>query len=309
MQKKSRVDLAVIDSGTAHYFSLVAFKLAGVPVAVNFHNVRWPIGYEPKGGVKGIVRKLDSWFFRRVPIALLGCSPECGFQARTDGADHLPFFMWTGQFMPDGFRQPPRSQDTSSPFRLLFAGRIERSKGVFDLLTLASSLKGRAGRQVLVEFCGDGSVLSELRSEVERLGLAEIVFIRGRLSGVELAEAYLRSDALIVPTRGDFCEGMPLVCAEAILSGKPVITSRLSNALPVLGGAIAEAEPQNIESYLSIIEAMVDRPGFYERHQAACAYVSAQFFDRSQSYAAALDRLIEFSRPGYTRLTNYDNLF
>jgi hypothetical protein len=37
-------DVALIDSGSAHYFSLAIFALMGVPVAVNFHNVRWPQG-------------------------------------------------------------------------------------------------------------------------------------------------------------------------------------------------------------------------------------------------------------------------
>lgn len=50
-------------------------------------------------------------------------------------------------------------------------------------------------------------------------------------------------------TRRDFCEGMPLVCAEAMLSGKPVVTSRLSNALPVIGDTILEAQPEDIKSY------------------------------------------------------------
>lgn len=307
--KRNGVDLAVIDSGTAHYFSLAAFKLAGIPVAVNFHNVRWPIGYEPSGSVKRLVRKLDSWFFRNVAIGALGCSPECSNQARADGAGNLPFFPWSGQFIAEGFNSALNPHEASLPFRLLFAGRVERNKGVFDLLTVASSLKGRTGRQIVVEFCGDGTALDELRHEIGRLELSGMVTARGRLSPSELAEAYARCDALILPTRGDFCEGMPLVAAEAVLSGKPVITSRLSNALPVMGGAIAEAEPENIQSYVNVIAAMADDPEIYERHQRECDQVSRQFLDRSQSFAAALDRLIETVRPRHELLRDYDIIF
>jgi len=307
--RRNGIDLAVIDSGTAHYFSLAAFKLYGIPVAVNFHNVRWPVGYEPSGPVKKLVRKLDSWFFRNVSVGALGCSPECSNQARADGAENLPFFPWSGQFMAEGFDSVLNPQEASVPFQLLFAGRVERNKGVFDLLTIASFLKGRAGRQIVVEFCGDGAALDELRQEIGRLGLSDMVIARGRLSASELAEAYSRCDALIVPTRGDFCEGMPLVSAEAVLSGKPVITSRLSNALPVLGGAIAEAEPEDIQSYVSAIAAMADQPEIYARHQQACADVSGQFLDRSLSFAAALDRLVKSVRPEHTPLKDYSRIF
>ena len=42
MARAFRADLALIDSGSAHYFALAVFRLVGVPIAVNMHNVRWP---------------------------------------------------------------------------------------------------------------------------------------------------------------------------------------------------------------------------------------------------------------------------
>ncbi len=303
---RNQVDLAIIDSGTAHYFSLTAFRIFQIPVAVNFHNVRWPTGFEPKGIVKRTIRILDSAFFRHVPVAALGCSPECQNQARADGADGLPFFGWTAQYKRGGFSSGVNEQTPDQPFRLMFAGRVERNKGVFDLLTMMAALDERPGRSVVIEICGDGAALPELRSEVSRLNLDSVVTIRGRLSGLDLADAYLRSDAVVVPTRGDFCEGMPLVCAEAVLSGKPIITSELSNALPVLGAAIIEAQPENIESYIDAIEALVNQPGTYSQLQAGCATVSGQFFDRSKCYAAAVDRTITATFPYHVPLADYE---
>ena len=304
--RRNRVDLAIIDSGTAHYFSLAAFRIFRIPVAVNFHNVRWPIGFEPKGLMKRVIRYLDSAFFRKIPVAILGCSPECQRQARADGADGLPFFSWTGQYRREGFNPRVNEQNPDQPFRLMFAGRVEKNKGVFDLLKIIATVNERGGRTVVVEVCGDGTALPDLRSKVSLLGLVDVVTIRGRLSGLDLADAYLRTDAVIVPTRGDFCEGMPLVCAEAVLSGKPIITSRLSNALPVLGAAIMEAEPENIESYVNAIAALAEDRGMYSRLQAQCVNVSAQFFDRSQCYAAAVDRLIAATFPNHVPLDDYE---
>jgi hypothetical protein len=53
-------DLAIIDSGTTHYFALTIFRLLGIRVAVNLHNVLWPAGFEPKARIQRIIRQLNS---------------------------------------------------------------------------------------------------------------------------------------------------------------------------------------------------------------------------------------------------------
>lgn len=302
-------DLAIIDSGSTHYFMLTLFKLLGIPVAVNFHNVRWPNGFEPRGTLKTLIRKLDSWFFRHIAAGAMGCSPECGVQARSDGATHLQYFGWTSQFAASDPHPVDPFADPASPFRLLFSGRVERSKGVFDLLAMAQALRNVPGRAVSIEVCGDGGALSELRAEVDRLGLGDCVTLRGRLERHELDAAYHNCHALIVPTRGDFCEGMPLVCAEAVLTAKPIITSRLSNALPVIGECILEAVPENIDSYLDAIRTLADDSGTYARLQSACASASVQFTERSLGYAAAVDRLIASIFSAHVPLHTYDGLY
>ena len=40
--------LAMIDSGTTHWFALFAFNVVGIPVVANFHNVYHPIGKPPQ---------------------------------------------------------------------------------------------------------------------------------------------------------------------------------------------------------------------------------------------------------------------
>ena len=167
-------DFALIDSGTTHFFALTIFKLMGIPVAVNFHNVRWPQGFEPHGFVGRTLRLLDSWFFRRVAVGAVGCSPECGLQARSDGADRLPYFGWCSQFRSVGFASD-NTYSIRNPFRLLFVGRAERSKGVFDLLKIADLLKRTCKVPIIIEVCGAGSALTELRKAVEAIGNSDQV--------------------------------------------------------------------------------------------------------------------------------------
>ncbi len=294
MARAFRADLALIDSGTTHHFALTAFRLLGIPVAVNFHNVRWPQGFEPSGFSARTVRAWDSWTFRNVILAAMGCSPECGVQARSDGATGLPYFGWCAQYVPEGFDATDVEADRT-PFRLLFAGRVEEDKGVFDLVSIAAALRERCAVPVTIEVCGDGSALGALRTAVATSGQADRIAVRGRLERAELLQAYRRAHAVIVPTRSSFCEGMPLVCAEAVLSGRPVVTSRLSNALASLGEAIAVAQPDDVSSYVEAVRSIAEDPDRYERLRAACPGAAAQFLDRGRSYTAAVDQLITTS--------------
>lgn len=294
--RRFRADLAIIDSGTTHWFMLGAFALFGIPVAVNLHNVRWPHGFEPSDMVGRLIRFLDSRFFRRRAVAAMGCSPECAAQTRADGADDLPFFPWTAQFNADGF-EPDRVPIDDGIFRVLFAGRVEHAKGVFDIVAMAQALAASEAPKVHFEICGDGSALTALRRTVADAGLSGTIAVRGRLERAALLDAYARSHAVIVPTRGTFCEGMPLVCAEAMLSGRPVITSTLSNALPVIGAAIEEAQPESVPSYVAAITRLAQDRERWQRLRAATTTCRAQFLDRSKSYAAAMDALLA-SRSG-----------
>ncbi|HEV7139214.1 MAG TPA: glycosyltransferase [Steroidobacteraceae bacterium] len=291
MARAFRADLALIDSGTAHYFALAVFRLLNVPIAVNFHNVRWPQGFGPRGRMGAVVRALDSWFFRRVAVAAMGCSPECGEQARADGASGLPYFGWCAQYDPDGFT-PDAVDPVRVPFRVLFSGRVEREKGVFDLIEIAARLRKQCRIPVRIDVCGNGRALEELRAAVAAGGYGECISFHGHLQRAELLEAYKRAHAIIVPTRSGFCEGMPLVCAEAVLSGRPVVTSRISNVLPVIGAAVAEAQPDDPPSYVSAIRRLAEDGRHYEALQSACASVARQFLEPERGYTAAVDRLM-----------------
>jgi glycosyltransferase involved in cell wall biosynthesis len=303
-----RAELAIVDSGTSHWFMLAAFTLLRIPVAVNFHNVRWPHGHDPQGGLGRVIRRLDSWFLRRCAVGAMGCSPECGVQARADGADALPYFPWTSQYREAGF-EPDRKPAEDGVFRVAFVGRVEQGKGVFDIVGMAQQLRANGGRAVQFEICGDGGALAPLRHVVAEAGVGESVVVRGRLERDALLAVYAGSHAVIVPTRATFCEGMPLVCAEAMLAGRPVITSILSNALPVIGPAIEEAQPEVLSSYVVAIERLAADSGQWRLRQSATIGCREQFLDRSLSYAASMDRLITHVAEQAPQPLDYRSLF
>jgi glycosyltransferase involved in cell wall biosynthesis len=300
-------DLAIIDSGSSHYFSLVAFNLVRIPVVVNFHNVLWPQGFPPKRRLARFILRLNGWWFRRCVHAATGISPECGKQVSELAGRSIPFFEYRSQYRNADFRTGQNR--LSDPFIIAYVGRAERSKGLLDIPHIAEELRRRSSKSILFEICGDGPALSSLRQSVAERNLSQQIRIHGRLSRDELFALYARAHAVIVPTRGDFCEGLPAVCAEAVLAGLPVITSALSNAIPVLGPGIVEAQPENIESFAQAILRLTDDAEFYDRTRNECLKLGSQFFDRAQSYPAAVDRLLAYLFPGWTVLQRYDSLY
>jgi glycosyltransferase involved in cell wall biosynthesis len=101
-----------------------------------------------------------------------------------------------------------------------------------------------------------------------------------------------RSHAAIVPTRSDFDAGFEMTCSEAILSGRPLVTSAVCPALHYLREASIEVEPDNVEQYRAAIERLKDDPELFAAKQRACAPLSAQFFDWSESWDAAMRRAL-----------------
>jgi len=298
--------IAIADSGTTHYFCLALFRLLGIRVVVNLHNVLWPSGYPPTRPLGRAIRKLDALFFRYVAAAALGVSPECERQVRQQANDCIPFYQYRCQFARDGFRVSQRYQ--GGTFRIAFVGCAERNNGLLDLVEIAKRLRTHATRRFIIDVCGDGPALPELKARIEAEQLSYTLVVHGRLGRARLLEIYGAAHALIVPTRSDFTEGMPAVCAEAVLSGLPVVTSPVTNASEVIGAATIQAVTDDIDSYVRAILSLADDSALYDRLRDACEPLSRQFLDRSQSFPAAVDRMLAELTQSRC-LDSYDALF
>ncbi len=291
----------IVDSGTTHWFYLALFAPFRIRVIPSMHNVFWVSGTEPRGGLNRVILALDGRFWRHCASATLGVSPECQRQVEQIARGRAgPFFQFRSQFRPADFGAvPPPPPHDLRPFRVAYAGRIEASKGVFDLLAMAETLDRESPGRWLFEVCGDGAARDELVAEIGRRDLGAVVHYLGRLDRPALLAAYGRSHAIIVPTRSQFCEGMPAVLAEATLTGRPVISSRVTNGLDVLEGAIVEAEPDDLQSYLACLRRlMADRP-YYEAACRACPACREQFYDRDKGWTAACTRAFRATVPGF----------
>ena len=113
---------------------------------------------------------------------------------------------------------PPGSQ------RVVFTGPPEPTRGVGDVVRLARVLPPDRPTQVLL-LLRDGTVPG-LAATRHRVGVHEVLQIRGLVTKDELRAIYQRSQAAVFPYR--FVRtGLPLVLLEAVAAGLPVVTTRV----------------------------------------------------------------------------------
>ena len=168
----------------SHYFIFSLFQLVGIKTVIVLHNTVWPSGYPPSRFVPRLIGRLDSLFFRWLPIATIGVSPECIRQvAQLTNGRHTPLFQIRAQFHRGYFRAiPPPPPHDQRPFKIVYVGRITRNKGVYDILEIAKRIEAQAPRRTQWEICGSGPDLEAIRRLHGEIDLKETVVIRGWMS-------------------------------------------------------------------------------------------------------------------------------
>jgi glycosyltransferase involved in cell wall biosynthesis len=201
----------------------------------------------------------------------------------------VPFLpTYRPQSFGDGFA-PPAS---STPFRVFFAGRIEANKGVFDLLKIARDFAAAGQTQVEFDLCGEGSQLEKLRQAAGAAGVLGRFRCHGHVGKPQMRQMYEDCHVVIVPTTTDFIEGFNKVVAEAVLAGRPVITSSVCPALEYVRAAVVEVPPDDAEAYGKAILELSRRPELYEQKRRACADIRQQFCDPHRGWKTAVERAL-----------------
>jgi glycosyltransferase involved in cell wall biosynthesis len=115
------------------------------------------------------------------------------------------------------------SLERPRPSRLLFAGRLTRSKGIYEVLRALAILRG-AGVAVELTIAGGGvaNEVGALTSLCDELGIRGAVTILGHVSHATLAETYRQHSIFVFPSY--FTEGFPRVLYEAMMFSLAIVT-------------------------------------------------------------------------------------
>lgn len=128
---------------------------------------------------------------------------------------------------PAGLADQRRCYNTDKPLKLVYVGRLVRTKGLFEVIEALQELK-RAGRDFRFCIAGGGQDQSELMAASERAELRDRVQFLGSVFAAEKCRLWLESDLFVLPS---YMEGLPYSLLEAMAAGCVPITTPVA-AIP-----------------------------------------------------------------------------
>lgn len=131
---------------------------------------------------------------------------------------------------------PPKLRDSERELRLYYAGVISASKGVGDLLEALALLRNE-GRHVSLSLAGSDSG-GAMAARATRLGLDDATHFLGLVANDRVRTAMRDADAVVIPSRHDYPEGLPLTIYEALAARTPIIASDH----PMFRGALSDGD-------------------------------------------------------------------
>jgi glycosyltransferase involved in cell wall biosynthesis len=155
--------------------------------------------------------------------------------------------------------------------RLVFAGLLVARKGVLDLLT-ALSMPGVMPEDARLTVIGDGpqrSAAEALAHERPLRGKVEFLGFRA-----DVPDLLLACDALVLPSS---MEQQPLVVAEAMAAGKPVVATDTGGVADMVGPSGYLVQPGDVPGLADRLRALFADPDPAGTGQEMAARAQARF--------------------------------
>ena len=197
----------------------IVSRLLGTPVILSIRAGAFQDSFRRNPAYRAIAKPL-----LRAPSLIL-CQSESWAKFYATESGLPPSRLETVQNWIDLDRFVPREQtlgrNTTGPLRLLFVGWVNKSKGIFELLSAVRELS--VSFPITLDIVGKGNEYDHAVAMTEGDEvLRRAVKFHGWLSGEDVLERYGEADVFVLPT---YAEGFPNALIEAMAMALPVITT------------------------------------------------------------------------------------
>ena len=152
-----RADWVIVANGSGAWFPLRILPLVGINVVPSLHNLLWRKN-RPRRLLRSRLYALCAGrFFARSAAASMSVSRDIVRQVQDlAGGQQRKMYEFSPTYRRDLFRNMGAVPVERTPFRVFFAGRIERTKGVFAILQIARQFQRDGHHNIEFDLCGDG---------------------------------------------------------------------------------------------------------------------------------------------------------
>lgn len=265
---------------------LSVIKRSGAKIVYSMHNTFWPMGEPHLSLKKRLTNALTKQSLTAINAAIC-TSHECERQLQSLSANPLPTFVETPQQIERTTRSDTPRKGPAT--QLLYLGRIEEPKGVFDLLDSFEELF-RSRPELRLNYLGAGASLGALQNEIASRDLESVVKAPGHVDSKEVHEALANCDVLVCPTRTSFNEGLAFVCFEAALHAAPTVMSTVVPARDLLNGGCAVFEADSTPAMTNELTRLIDNATAWKELSGNAIKCAEVVFDRERSWGTLLYR-------------------
>ena len=178
---------------------------------------------------------------------------------------------------------PVPAPASQRPYTVLCVGRLTPAKGQQVLLEACARLRdwGHVLRLVLV---GTGPDEAALRASAEALGIADMVTFAGAQNQDQVRAWYRDCDVFALPS---FAEGIPVVLMEAMASGVPCVTTRITGIPELIRDGIDGllVTPSDVQELADSLASLQDDAGLRHELGEAGRRRVAQAYDLPRNVA------------------------
>jgi glycosyltransferase involved in cell wall biosynthesis len=146
-----------------------------------------------------------------------------GYAERYFGDEIRGAFLELPNAVPDRYFEV---EPAPEPGRILFSGTLLPLKHIDDLVGALPDVVARVP-EARLHIAGDGrdaDYVAGLQRRVETLGVGNRVTFLGQISAEAMLDEYARASVLVLPSAH---EASPMVIAEAMASGLPIVATRV----------------------------------------------------------------------------------
>jgi glycosyltransferase involved in cell wall biosynthesis len=279
-EKSHPVSLIHAHTGDVNaWASLVVSRRHGIPLVVTYHgdDVNDRLVNRRKGWQ--MCRDTFQYAHLNLPVSrgIEGnlrrhAEPEGRCETLLLGVDQAKFFPST----------EPKQEKT-----ILFAGRVTKEKGIFDLLLAVEQVKGVCPDVMLTVVGGDWTG-GEFSKRVAALNLGDSVRMLGALPIQLIPDVMRKSSLFCLPSYG---EGTPVSVMEAMSCALPIVATRVGGIPDIVAhnqtGLLVDKG--DIQGLAAAIILLLSKPGEMTRLSHAALKFACEHFDGEKS----TDRLVK----------------